>query len=202
MAIVFDHDNRIISLTAPHTTLLLMQDLIDAIRAEEASETGLQYPKIADATGKTDIGGGVVSDITITLTDNWQIAHTPGSYQAVLKGGQVVGGLGGNPIKYVPGVQVKLIQSVAGSIATVITGSGLSIEQDARLSNIDALLSDIENSLDHRQAMRVLLAAMAGKVSGAQSNLISFRDMADLKDRIRASVDGNGNRTGIILDVS
>lgn len=200
MAITFNHNTSVISLTAPETNLLLMQDLIDAIRVEEQSELGIQYPSIAEATGKTDIGGGVVSDITITLTDNWQIAHAPGNYQAVLKGGQVVGGLGANPIKYVPGVQIKLIQSVAGTI--VATGSGLSNEQDARLSNIDSLLSDIENSLDHRQAMRVLLATMAGKVSGAQSNLISFRDMADLKDRILATVDGNGNRTGIVLDVS
>lgn len=148
MAIAFDHDNQIISLSSPHTTLLLMQDLIDAIRTEEASEPGLQYAKIADATGKTDIGGGVVSDITITLLNNWQIEHAPGSYQAVLKGGQVVGGLGGNPIKYVAGVQVKLIQSVAGTI--VATGSGVTAQDKTDIvngvwadSNATTLTSDV-----------------------------------------------------------
>jgi len=127
MSIAFDQNNSIINLTAPHTTLLLMQDLINAIRDEEASDRGIQYPKIADAEGKIDIGDGVAGDITITLLDIWQIKHAAGAYQASLKGGQVVGGLGGNPIAYVAGVQVKMIQSVAGII--VATGSGVT-EQD------------------------------------------------------------------------
>lgn len=129
MAITFNHNTSVISLTAPETNLLLMQDLIDAIRVEEQSELGIQYPSIAEATGKTDLGGGVISDITITLLDSWQIEHLSGSYQAVIKGGQIVGGLGGNPIKYIAGVQVKMIQSTAGIIATVTTGSGVT-EQD------------------------------------------------------------------------
>lgn len=127
MAILFNHNSSVISLTSPHTTLLLMQDLIDSIRDEEASDRGMQYPKIADAEGKVDIGGGVVGDITVTLLDSWQIEHAVGSYQALLKGGQVVGGLGGNPIAYVPGVQIKMIQSLAGTI--VATGSGVT-DQD------------------------------------------------------------------------
>ncbi len=129
MAIVFDHTTSIIALTAPHTTLLLMQDLIDAIRDEEFTDVGIQYPKIANAEGKIDIGGGVVGDITIALMDSWQIEHEAGFYQAILKGGQVVGGLGGNPIAYVAGVQVKMIQSIAGVISIVATGSAVT-EQD------------------------------------------------------------------------
>lgn len=127
MAILFNHNSSVISLTSPHTTLLLMQDLINSIRDEEASDRGIQYPKIADAEGKVDIGDGVVGDITVTLLDSWQIEHAVGSYQALLKGGQVVGGLGGNPIAYVPGVQIKMIQSLAGTI--VATGSGVT-DQD------------------------------------------------------------------------
>ena len=129
MAILFDHTTSIIALTAPHTTLLLMQDLIDAIRDEEFTDVGIQYPKIANAEGKIDIGGGVVGDITIALMDSWQIEHEAGFYQAILKGGQVVGGLGGNPIAYVAGVQVKMIQSIAGVISIVATGSAVT-EQD------------------------------------------------------------------------
>lgn len=148
MAITFDHDNSIINLTAPHTTILLMQDLINAIREEEVSERGQQYDKIANAEGKTDIGGGVVGDITITLLNSWQIKHAAGSYQAILKGGQVVGGLGDNPVAYVSGVQVKMIQSVAGVIAS---GSGLAPEDASIIaaatwadSNATTLLDNIE----------------------------------------------------------
>ena len=140
MAIIFDHDTSLIRLTSPQTTLLLMQDLINEIRIEEASERGIQYLKIAEGEGKVDIGGGVASDITVTLLDSWQIQHTQGGYQAIIKGGQVVGGLNDNPISYVAGVQVKMIQSVAGIISVVTTGSGLSSEQDERLAAVWKLM--------------------------------------------------------------
>ena len=136
MAITFDYQNSIINLTSPETENLLMQNLINAIRTAEVSDEGMQYEKIASGEGKIDIGGGVVSDITVTLLGDWQIKHAAGSYQAILSGGQVVGGLGDNPVAYVAGVQVKMIQSTAGIIATVNTGSGLTPEEQIRLKDI------------------------------------------------------------------
>ena len=50
--------------------------------------------------------------------------------------------------------------------------------------------------------LRILLSAMAGKVSGADTSTITFRDMGDTKDRIVSTVDQKGNRTSVMLDVS
>jgi len=134
MAITFDHATNLINLTAPHTTDLQIQDLLYAIQDAEDSEDGIQYGKIADASGKADLGGSVATGITVALIDPWQLKHVVGSYQAVIKDGNIVGGPGGNPVAYVAGVQVKLVQSAAGTIATALSGSGLDAGQDEKLT--------------------------------------------------------------------
>lgn len=68
---------------------------------------------------------------------------------------------------------------------------------------IDAILDEVvEGSLTMRQVLRVFLSMLAGKCSGGGTTTISFRDVADTKDRIVMVVDSNGNRTSITLDGS
>lgn len=62
--------------------------------------------------------------------------------------------------------------------------------------------NDIETNYSLRESLRLMLAAMAGKVSGAGTATITFRDVNDSKDRIIASVDVNGNRTAVTKDVT
>jgi hypothetical protein len=132
MGLLFDFDAQIIDVTSPQTSVII-QDLIDAIRTQEAHlAPGLGYPKIADATGKESLGGGILTGITVNLYPNWQIRFWAGSYQAEIKGGNIVGGLGGNPIAYTPGVQVKLVQSAASTIVNT-GGSALTSEEHDRL---------------------------------------------------------------------
>jgi hypothetical protein len=59
----------------------------------------------------------------------------------------------------------------------------------------------VEGSITAVKAMRAILAASAGKLSGAPNGPIKIRDTSDTKDRITATVDANGNRTGITLDL-
>lgn len=59
----------------------------------------------------------------------------------------------------------------------------------------------IEAGLTAQQAMRVIAAATAGKVSGAETATITFRNaVADNADRIVATVS-SGNRTAITYDL-
>jgi hypothetical protein len=64
------------------------------------------------------------------------------------------------------------------------------------------LANGVETSLTPRQAMRLLVAASAGKLSGAATTTIVIRDTADAKDRITATVDSDGNRTAITTDLT
>ena len=51
------------------------------------------------------------------------------------------------------------------------------------------------------ESLRLILAAMTGKLSGAPGpGTITIRDINDGVDRISATVDANGNRTAVTLD--
>jgi hypothetical protein len=71
--------------------------------------------------------------------------------------------------------------------------------------NADALLdraAGVETGRTIRQAMRLMLAVLCGKVSGAATATNTFRDTNDSKDRVVSTVDADGNRTGVTLDAS
>lgn len=64
------------------------------------------------------------------------------------------------------------------------------------------LADGVETGWTVREALRVLLAGEAGKVSGAATETITIRDVNDTTDRIVATVDASGNRTAVTLDAS
>jgi hypothetical protein len=64
------------------------------------------------------------------------------------------------------------------------------------------MASTIEGTLTVTQSLRLLLSALAGKLSGGGTTTLTFRDTADSKNRIVATVDSSGNRSGITTDVS
>lgn len=87
----------------------------------------------------------------------------------------------------------------AAASAITVTGDLLTSANIA-----DVILDDadgVEVGLTVRQALRVIAAAVAGKVSGGGTTTIVFRNaLADDTDRITATVDNDGNRTAITLD--
>lgn len=61
----------------------------------------------------------------------------------------------------------------------------------------------VETGLTVRETLRLCVAALAGKVSGAAGTTITIRSaVADSKDRIVATVDGSGNRSAITYDLT
>ncbi len=72
-------------------------------------------------------------------------------------------------------------------------------------ANADALLdraAGIETGVTPRQALRGILAAAIGKLSGAATTTVVIRDANDTKDRITATVDADGNRTAVTKDLT
>lgn len=66
---------------------------------------------------------------------------------------------------------------------------------------VDAVHDDVvEGTLTFRQIVRIILAAVAGKSSGFPAGPAVYRDNADLKARITASVDADGNRSSVSVD--
>jgi len=71
---------------------------------------------------------------------------------------------------------------------------------DISVANIIAGIAD--GSYDLQEMLRLMFAALVGKSSGGGSDTLKFRNSADNKNRISATVDSNGNRTAVTLDGS
>lgn len=240
MALQFDHAAQRIKVTSPQTTVLI-QDLLNACRLEEASDVGIADSKIASAAGKEVLGAGVQVGITLTLLENWQLEFWAGNYTATVTGGNIVAD-SGDPVAYVVGgPQVEITLSAAATITTVDGGGGGSAptaveiaqavraELSTELARLDAAVSTreaeaaaaaravinqaehdatqtaislvssgatpteianavhqriVEGTLTLEQAMRVLLAALAGNATGLEGANQTFKSLDGSKDRI------------------
>lgn len=71
------------------------------------------------------------------------------------------------------------------------------------IASIWDLSNGIETGLTPRQAMRLITAAVAGKLSGAATVTVTIRNaVADDSNRITATVDADGNRSAIVYDLT
>ncbi len=93
-------------------------------------------------------------------------------------------------VEYTPSANSSRAVSLASSEYASIAGGLLD------------LASGVETSLTLRQALRLIVAASAGKVSGASTTTVTIRNYGDSKDRIVATVDAYGNRTAISTDLT
>lgn len=58
----------------------------------------------------------------------------------------------------------------------------------------------IDNGLTNDDMMRLMASVLMGRVAGADTSTITFRDLADTKDRVVATLDGLGNREAVVLN--
>jgi|WetSurMetagenome_2_1015567.scaffolds.fasta_scaffold01970_3 hypothetical protein len=95
---------------------------------------------------------------------------------------------------------------------TAIKGAGWTNETlktvfDAinNLNNIsvnDILTTILEDDQTIGEVLRIIFAVIAGKASGGGTNTLIFRDHANSKNRVVATVDSTGNRLSVTLDGS
>lgn len=100
------------------------------------------------------------------------------------------------------GALTALLADVAAILADTGT-DGVALTAAERNSVADALLdrtNAIETGWTLRMALRVVAAAVGGKLSGAGTATNTIRSITDGKDRITATVDADGNRSAITLD--
>jgi len=69
-------------------------------------------------------------------------------------------------------------------------------------ANVLAMDGIVEGAYTLKEIIRGLAAACLGKASGLSTTTAVFRDTGDSKNRISATVDPDGNRTAVTLDLS
>ncbi|CAB4137002.1 hypothetical protein UFOVP313_46 [uncultured Caudovirales phage] len=163
------------------------------------SPTGALAGALA-AIGSTNISfsiGGVNIGAIVNLTGPGSFSFSGSSTPRAL------GALAGNISPF----ETLSPQSLAAAVWNALSAdSNQAGSMGALVRNLPNEILDLTNGVESdrtvREALRLILAAVAGKVSGAGSSTITIRDSSDTKNRITASVDSQGNRTSIIYDDS
>lgn len=127
MPITLNPHEKLVHITSPTTTVTI-QELVNTIRDWEDELENLSFIKVIDAVGKADLGSSVYTAITMTLSSTWQIQFWNGVTVGIVKDGNIVGGVGGTPLKPTGGPDTLIINNQVGGVITV-TGSGVT-EQD------------------------------------------------------------------------
>ena len=89
--------------------------------------------------------------------------------------------------------EIAAILDDTGTSGVVLTSS----ERDAIATALLDLSAGVEAGYTVRQTLRLIGAALAGKLSGCSGGTCVFRNMSDTQNAITSTVDGNGNRTAV-----
>ena len=120
MALSYDYTNKRIGIPQADAQPILMQTLINSIRAQEASAAGIVMDQIASASGKDVLASGVAVGITVALLSTWALNFSAGAYQATVTGGNLADALARI---YNTGSPQVLINSSAAATMVATSGS-------------------------------------------------------------------------------
>ncbi len=220
-ALVIDSSGNVVLQDASLTAAKIAADAItaakiatgaidaDALAADAVAEIadGVWDEALAGHLGAGSTGAAL--NAASSAGDPWATA-LPGAYGAGTAG-KIVGDFLDAAISDVLTDTLTLLTRLTGTRASNLDNLDAAIS--AVLTAIDAVPTAAENAtglLDVaagvetnrtvRQALRIILAAMAGKLSGAATTEVTIRDTNDTKDRIVAEVDSDGNRLTVTLD--
>lgn len=86
-----------------------------------------------------------------------------------------------------------------GSVTTVSDKTGYALSS----AGVDAVLDEVvEGTITMRQLLRLVGAVLGGEVSGAATTTVTIRNASDSKDVVVATVDADGNRSALTLDLT
>ena len=122
--VTFCDDNKYIQLAVCECCITI-QSLVNSIRTYEPSLNFIDNEKIADATGKENIGGGAETAITLTLQNCWAIrGHCAYACQTnvIIRGGNLAftGCPASPPLVPVTNVTYIIGNSTAPAVSTSV----------------------------------------------------------------------------------
>lgn len=168
------------------------------LNALQASVEGIVFDTTHEHTAPKTLAGTTFARF-IEIINGYTIDFEDGQYQVNLVGSN-------NNILDVKTVnQVSLaVQNTAGLIQ-ISTGSGLSVDQDTKLTSVFNELDSIEGGQGHKKMMRALMAVLCNEMvytdHGDGTYTICYRDMMNSKDRIVNTGPTAGGRDSATVDL-
>jgi len=175
----------------------LADDAITSAKIAAGAITSSEAPALAnlDAAVSTRLAGASYTapanaDITAIKAKTDNLPSDPADESSILA---AIAG------RAAPGDAMSLVATYDAAKTAAQAGDAMALTGAA----VDAVLDEVvEGTVTLRQALRVVLSVLAGKVSGAPAGPLVYRDLGDTKDRVSGVVDSNGNRTSVTVDGS
>lgn len=195
MAFTFDGPSKTITLTSG-TVVLDVRDLWSRWVEWFLTGDNSKYVRAFDFVGGETIDqtAGTYIPIYAFIKNGWKLKPQEANHTLNVVNGILIQEGGGDPFINTTGnyiVRINYSQPVQAITVAVAGDVSSSLMSEA-----------IETGFSFKDAMRLMLSAMAGKVSGGGTNTIRIRDLADQKNRITATVDNNGNRTNVTYNTT
>lgn len=167
---------------------------------------GMGMQAVLDGFGDMDAEGGLVVGGSVTIPGSGSISATP---NAALNAQASVDGAGG---------MTSTLRAIGWMSATLSGGGTCAAQSYAKgfmvcdmkpftelspQSLASAVWSQaVEQGFTAEEILRLMASVLAGKSSGFDANAPVFRDIADTKDRVEATLDASGNRVTVSLDAT
>ncbi len=188
MGVQFDGPNKLIICT-PGTVRIDVADVYSRWKEWVAASDNLKYLEAFSVIGGDPLPGGQFAGSTFFLENGWKIRPQEADHLLEVYG-NLYSRSGGDPFV-----------STIGSYSVRIAMRTSNLVQVAGAVSPGELWGHLlEGGYSAEQVLRIMAAALAGKLSGAGTGTVAIRDLADSKTRIEAEVDAQGNRTSITLD--
>jgi hypothetical protein len=184
MALTIDWPGRIVNSDASISDIVAFHA---ELRDAEDSEAGIVHPVIHTWRALA-LGGGAIFP-QIDFVNGWQLRFpVAGSY--------IITGNLNATIVPVAGVFVDRRASLA--FAAVDLGGGGGGGEGASAAQVWA--KPVEDGITAEGALRILLAAMSGRSTGARTGVERYLARDNVKARITAQFDSSGNRINVAVD--
>ena len=206
MALSIDHATKVITIPQADLTLIsgslfeLDTEVVfrQGVNALLDDEAGIVLDDAISHNTEVTVAGTTFAR-TIEIINGFSVTFTPDSQYTVRLAGS------NNNLFDVENAilnqnQVQIISQNSGGLIVFTSGSGVLAADIVAIKN--AIFDELmEGSEDFRQQQVIMRAESAGKVGvTGGGTTVKFRDRADTKDRIDATVDANGQRTAVTTD--
>lgn len=169
--------------------------------------TGNTIPTVTTVTNLTN--APTAGDLTATMKTSVTTAATAATpTAAAVTGavGSVTGNVGGNLLGSAASIAAGGIAAnsfAAGAIDAAAIAADAIGASELAAGAVDEIWDELigDSTVTVRQALKLFVAALGGKLSGAATTTIHIRNVADDTDVILATVDANGNRSAVTLSL-
>lgn len=198
MTYTFDGDNKRIILGVG--TTLDVRDLYSRWKDWIATSDNSKYAQAFSVVGgdPVDAGAGIYITSYFFLTNGWRIRPNEASYSLTVSNGVLLTEEGVDPFVATLGTyQVLIRYSQPIKSETIATGGAGATITPAEVWQDH----DVESGLTPEQTLRLILSAVSGKLTiNNTTGVIRTRDVADTKDRLVVTSDGNSQRISVTRD--